>query len=885
MSELAKHCSPSCGSGNIPTVMAAPCSDDENNVHDNIRVEPSHQQRPMASESELQLLPINDEDNTSNNNNINGIIHSNSNYLPEHVIDAWRWFRGHGCPRYWVAPLVGLSDKSFRVLCRRYGAHMCHTEMTDPGGFARSEYYRTQILGLPLAGDDDDQQDINISSNTIDRPLVLQLGSSHIPKLLEAIRVAVSLQRVDAIELNCGCPQQCAKKGNYGSFLLDPPQQHTLLHIIETIRNSPELPRDMPLLVKMRVLESIEDTVDLAQRIVNAGAGILTVHGRTRHQGGGSKTSGKDHERLASWPHIRAVKQAVPVPVIANGNVPNRRALTEILQATGCDGVMSGVGILRDPTLFHVTRNNDENNPKGEEEEEKEEESWCNAVQVAMEYLTLAMSYHTHPTRVSKHLLWMLDGKGFKLRAPFAREQALKLRSVTNSDLQGCESKCMKYHNTPKQQSHQRSSRPVSLLWLGQCLSISIFLFLHHCSTRGSHAYYMTSHLPQMRRHRLFQTRTHDVSDDCSTVSPLDKSISRQSFLTIFQSVAITSILAPSFPSLVGAKEISIASLNAQSTSTSGAISSDPTSTLPKQSSTTTPSAAASILSTSTSLQEGISGFVAGAALTTTKTLVKFPLDTATVRLQQVNNTSVQQTPMDLFQDCYNGVTVTLLCNIPAGAVFFAVKDAVKGALKQSSDMLLLPRWLSTCLAVAIAQIPYWIVRNPSEVIKVRQQANVYDGNNTSSAFEIIPRALKEQGVQDLYTGYWENILYAFPADVLKFVVYEMITGGNKDLSPLEGAEAGALATAIAQLVTTPLDVVRNRLMMKLPGKHAEQKDDTTNDYLRNLIRLGQEEGLDGLFAGAAPRVGKAILSGAIQFATYEETKQSITKLLMTGQS
>ncbi|KAG7349127.1 dihydrouridine synthase Dus [Nitzschia inconspicua] len=566
MSELAKHCSPSCGSSNISTVMAAPCSDDENNVHDNIRVEPTHQ-RPMASESVLQLLPINDENNTSNNNNINDIIHSNSN-LPEHVIDAWRWFHGHGCPRYWVAPLVGLSDKSFRILCRRYGAHMCHTEMTDPGGFARSDYYRTQILGLPLAGDDDDQRDINSSSNTIDRPLVLQLGSSHIPKLLEAIRVAVSLQRVDAIELNCGCPQQCAKKGNYGSFLLDPPQQHTLLHIIETIRNSPELPRDMPLLVKMRVLESIEDTVDLAQRIVNAGAGILTVHGRTRHQGGGSKTSGKDHERLASWPHIRAVKHAVPVPVIANGNVPNRRALTEVLQATGCDGVMSGVGILRDPTLFHVTRNNDEDNPKGEddddEEEEKEEESWCNAVQVAMEYLTLAMSYHTHPTRVSKHLLWMLDGKGFKLRAPFAREQALKLR------------------------------------------------------------------------HRLFfQTSTRDVSDECTTVSPLDKSISRQSFLTIFQSVAITSILAPSFPSSVGAKELSRASLNAQSTSTSGAISSDPTSTLPKQSSTAPSSAAAaaSILSTSTSLQEGISGFVAGAALTTTKTLVKFPLDTATIAI------------------------------------------------------------------------------------------------------------------------------------------------------------------------------------------------------------------------------------------------------------
>jgi solute carrier family 25 S-adenosylmethionine transporter 26 len=84
-----------------------------------------------------------------------------------------------------------------------------------------------------------------------------------------------------------------------------------------------------------------------------------------------------------------------------------------------------------------------------------------------------------------------------------------------------------------------------------------------------------------------------------------------------------------------------------------------------------------------------------------------------------------------------------------------------------------------------------------------------------------------------------------------------------------------------AQLVTTPLDVIRNRLMTgKDRSGAALSKDELNENYVEALGRLAREEGLNGLFAGAAPRVGKAILSGAIQFATYEETKQSISKML-----
>lgn len=286
-------------------------------------------------------------------------------------------------------------------------------------------------------------------------------------------------------------------------------------------------------------------------------------------------------------------------------------------------------------------------------------------------------------------------------------------------------------------------------------------------------------------------------------------------------------------------------------------------------------------------LQESLSGFVSGAALVFTKTLVKYPFDTATVRLQMPDSKYSLLDLLSLFRGSYNGMSLSLLSNIPGGGVFFAVKDATKATLKQSAMMAGAPKWAITCLAVAAAQIPYWIIRNPSEVIKVRQQANIEgygEGVNALEAVQKTLEAAKESenstawsGVQEFYTGYWENILYAYPADVIKFVTYESITQGRKDLSPFEGAKAGALATAVAQLLTTPLDVVRNRLMT---GRNSDgvllTEEEKDVGYVESLTTLAREEGLPGLFAGASPRVGKAILSGAVQFATYEDTKQKI---------
>lgn len=303
---------------------------------------------------------------------------------------------------------------------------------------------------------------------------------------------------------------------------------------------------------------------------------------------------------------------------------------------------------------------------------------------------------------------------------------------------------------------------------------------------------------------------------------------------------------------------------------------------LPRQS----PSSPSSSIISSSTIEEAISGFISGAAVVATKTIVKYPLDTAAVRLQMPkNNTSIEPTIQELFQDSYRGILIPLAGNIPAGSVFFAVKDSMKSMLKSNTDFIL-PKWLITTIAVAIAIPPYWLLRNPTEVVKTRQQAKIqgYDDSNALQAYQRTWEDAKKMSSKDsnvlqplsaFYSGFIENMLYSYPADVIKFLIYEVFfSNGNIAPTPLEGAAYGAFSTSIAQFITTPLDVVRNRIMTGTTDKQQELS------YFQTLSKIAREEGVQGLFSGATPRIGKAFLSGAIQFAAYEETKVAVNSFL-----
>ena len=172
-----------------------------------------------------------------------------------------------------------------------------------------------------------------------DRPLTVQFCSNDPDDLLTAAKHVAPF--CDAVDLNLGCPQGIAKRGKYGAFL-----QEDWALIASMIKKCHE-ELDVPITAKMRVLETKEKTLDYAKTLLEAGASIITVHGRRREQKG-------HNTGLADWTFIRYLRDNLPkgTVIFANGNILQYGDIQACLDATGADGVMSAEGNLYDPTIF-----------------------------------------------------------------------------------------------------------------------------------------------------------------------------------------------------------------------------------------------------------------------------------------------------------------------------------------------------------------------------------------------------------------------------------------------------------------------------------------------------------------------------------------------------
>lgn len=173
----------------------------------------------------------------------------------------------------------------------------------------------------------------------IDRPLTVQFCANDPDEFLTAASYVAPF--CDAVDLNLGCPQGIARKGKYGAFLQE--DQDLIYKLINNLhRNLP-----VPVTAKIRMLDTKEATLEYAQRVLDAGASILTIHGRQRDQKG-HKTG------LADWTVIRYLRENLPKETVlfANGNILRRSDIDDCLAATGADGVMSAEGNLYDPTIF-----------------------------------------------------------------------------------------------------------------------------------------------------------------------------------------------------------------------------------------------------------------------------------------------------------------------------------------------------------------------------------------------------------------------------------------------------------------------------------------------------------------------------------------------------
>ncbi|TFK56307.1 dihydrouridine synthase [Heliocybe sulcata] len=237
-----------------------------------------------------------------------------------------------GSPKLVVAPMVDQSELAWRKMSRRYGAQLVYTPMINAKMFANNQgkgnkSFRENVFNLAFGEE----------GGVEDRPLIIQFCANDPEQLLTS---ALALQhRCDGVDINLGCPQDIAKKGRYGCWLQE--EWELIYEMINTLHTK----LSVPVTAKFRVFPTVERTVEYAKMLERAGAQILTCHGRTRDQRGHS--SG-----LADWDKIRAVKQAVSVPVFANGNVLFYSDIARCLEYTGCDAVMSAEGNLYNPAIF-----------------------------------------------------------------------------------------------------------------------------------------------------------------------------------------------------------------------------------------------------------------------------------------------------------------------------------------------------------------------------------------------------------------------------------------------------------------------------------------------------------------------------------------------------
>ena len=173
----------------------------------------------------------------------------------------------------------------------------------------------------------------------LDRPLFVQFCANDPDVLLEAAQYVEPY--CNAVDLNLGCPQGIARKGNYGAFLQE--DQDLVYRLINKLHNH----LDIPVTAKIRILDTKEKTLQYAKKVLSAGASIITIHGRQREQKG-HKTG------LADWSVLKYLREQLPAETVifANGNVLRHDDIQKCLEHTGADAVMSAEGNLYDPTIF-----------------------------------------------------------------------------------------------------------------------------------------------------------------------------------------------------------------------------------------------------------------------------------------------------------------------------------------------------------------------------------------------------------------------------------------------------------------------------------------------------------------------------------------------------
>lgn len=226
-----------------------------------------------------------------------------------------------------TAPMAGLTDRPFRELVHDMGAGLVYTEMVSDMALC---YGNRKTFGI-----------LNIAGEAA--PVAVQLCGSDPEPMARAARIIAELAgecgNVALLDINMGCPAPKIVKNGEGSRLMTQPE--LAVRIVDAVASAVSL----PVSVKMRLGwdDEHQNVLDLAARVVDAGAQMITIHGRTRQQ---------FYAGQADWTLIAEAAARLPVPVVGNGDITTVDIAAARMRESGCAGVMVGRGMLGDPWLI-----------------------------------------------------------------------------------------------------------------------------------------------------------------------------------------------------------------------------------------------------------------------------------------------------------------------------------------------------------------------------------------------------------------------------------------------------------------------------------------------------------------------------------------------------
>ena len=222
-----------------------------------------------------------------------------------------------------LAPMAGVTDAAFRQICSEKGAGYTVTELVSAKALCYHDTKTAQLL-RPFPSE---------------KPFAAQIFGSDVNCMAEAAQMAIEISGADILDINMGCPVGKVVKNGDGSALMKDPEKAA--RIAEAVVRAVKV----PVTAKMRRGwdKGSINAVELAKMLEEVGVSAVAVHGRTRMQMYGGE---------ADWNTIRDVKQAVRIPVIANGDVFSPEAAVRILKFTGADMAMIGRGSFGNPWLF-----------------------------------------------------------------------------------------------------------------------------------------------------------------------------------------------------------------------------------------------------------------------------------------------------------------------------------------------------------------------------------------------------------------------------------------------------------------------------------------------------------------------------------------------------